>query len=248
MKGAVHIEQPADHVRTLIIDKAPANALDGDMLSLLLDQLETIQADSEVRAIVLTGTGKYFCSGADLKASGGEALTLFGKFLNAVEASKAPVIAAINGWCVGGGFELSLCCDIRLASDNARFVCAGVNVGLMASTYRLPRLIGTSRAKLMLLTGSEFDAHTVEQFGVTIATHDQSELANRANELAERIASRAPLSVAAAKRISSVALDHDRRAIRPLENEELKILQNSADHKEALLAFKEKRPPKFTGS
>ncbi len=247
MKGAVHIEQPADHVRSLVIDKPPANALDAEMLSLLLEQLEAIQADSEVRAIVLTGTGKYFCSGADLKAQGGEALKLFGKFLNSVEMSKAPVIAAINGWCVGGGFELSLCCDIRVASDSARFVCAGVNVGLMASTYRLPRLIGTSRAKLMLLTGSQFDAATVEEVGVTVATFDQSELLTEATQLAARIASRAPLSVAAAKRISSVALDHDRRAIRELENKELEILQNSADHKEALQAFKEKRDPKFSG-
>lgn len=248
MKGAVHIEQPAEYVRSLVIDKPPANALDAEMLSLLLEQLESVQADRSVRAILLTGTGKYFCSGADLKSEGGEALSLFGKFLNAVEKSPAPVVAAINGWCVGGGFELALCCDIRIASEDARFVCAGVNVGLMASTYRLPRLVGTSRAKMMLLTGSQFDAPTVEQFGVTVATYAADDLPKAANDLTARIASRAPLSVAAAKRISSVALDHDRRSIRALESQELEVLQKSSDHKEALLAFREKREPKFTGS
>ena len=124
--------------------------------------LAELGADLSVRAVVVTGRGKAFCSGDDLReefeavAGGGERganLLDFGRLLDQLESFRAPVIAAVNGWCVGGGVELALCCDVRLASSEAKFVCAGVNVGLMASAYRLPRLIGVAQAKEMLFTG-----------------------------------------------------------------------------------------------
>ena len=121
------------------------------------------------------------------------------------------MIAAINGWCVGGGFELALCCDLRIASAEARFVCAGVNMGLMVSAWRLPRLIGVSRAKAMLLTGSPHDARTAELWGLVTAVCEPEALQGAAIELASRIASRAPLSVEATKRIASRAPDLPRR-------------------------------------
>ena len=162
MPGTIHVEKIGHHVSLLTIDNPPANAMDAAMLGKLLEEFQAINDASSARAIILTGSGNSFCAGADLKAKGGEALSAFGRLLTAVESSPVPVIAAINGWCIGGGFELALCCDIRIASADARFVCAGVNMGLMASAYRLPRLIGVARAKAMLLTGSAFDALAVE--------------------------------------------------------------------------------------
>ena len=99
-----------------------------------------------------------------------------------------PSSAAINGWCLGGGLELASVCDIRIASTEAKFVCSGVNVGLMASAYRLPRLIGVARAKHMLLTGSPHDAATAERFGLVTAVHAPEALMAEAVALAERIA------------------------------------------------------------
>ena len=126
-------------------------------------QLDALEAEGDIRALVITGTGRAFCSGDDLKeqeaaqAHGAEARkTQLGEFaglLDRIEGLRMPTIAAVNGFCLGGGLELSLVCDIRIASSSASFVGAGVNVGLMASVYRLPRLIGIARAKHMLLTG-----------------------------------------------------------------------------------------------
>jgi enoyl-CoA hydratase len=248
MSGTVHSERVGDHVSLLTIDNPPANAMDALMLGKLLEEFQAIKEASSARVVILTGTGNSFCAGADLKAQGGEALSAFGRLLTAVESSPVPVIAAINGWCIGGGFELALCCDIRIASTQARFVCAGVNMGLMASAYRLPRLIGVGRAKAMLLTGSVFDAATVEHFGVTTQTESPEALLEAAKTLAMRIASRAPLSVEATKRVASRAIDLDPAAMREVEKLELPGLRNSSDHQEAVQAFREKREPKFTRS
>jgi enoyl-CoA hydratase len=155
------------------------------------------------------------------------------------------VIAAINGWCLGGGLELASVCDIRIAAAEARFVCSGVNVGLMASAYRLPRLIGLARAKHMLLTGSPVDAATADKFGLVTAVHAGDALRVQAVTLAERIASRAPLSVEATKRTAALASDLSPEEAAALNAKELAVLSRSADHKAALAAFAEKREPVF---
>jgi enoyl-CoA hydratase len=144
---------------------------------------------------------------------------------------------------MGGGLALALACDIRIASTQAKVVCAGVNVGLMASAYRLPRIIGVARAKHMLLTGLPQDAATAERFGLVTAVHAPEELLAAASALAERIASRAPLSVEATKRIASRALPP--ADIAEAMRKELDLLVKSADHAEALAAFREKRESKF---
>ena len=177
----------------------------------------------------------------------GEDLAGFGRLLERLDATRAPVIAAINGWCIGGGFELALCCDIRVASTEARFTCAGVNMGLMASAYRLPRLIGVSRAKAMLLTGSPHDAATAEHYGLITGLHAPDDLAAAALALAERIAGRAPLSVEATKRVaSSRGLAWQPEDSAAMKVADLRVLRRSADHKEAVTAFREKRDPVFT--
>jgi enoyl-CoA hydratase/carnithine racemase len=156
------------------------------------------------------------------------------------------VIAAINGWCVGGGVELALCCDLRLAATEAKFVCAGVNVGLTASAYRLPRLIGVAHAKHMLFTGLPYEAESALRFGLVNEIHPPAELLPAALRLAEHIASRAPLSVEASKRLASAAPDLTPQEALAAQAEELATLIGTADHLAAVQAFVEKRPPVFT--
>ena len=171
-----------------------------------------------------------------------------GRVLARLGAMRLPTLAAVNGHSIGGGFELALACDLRIASTNARFAGAGVNVGLMASTYRLPRLIGVARAKALLLTGLPSDAVQAEQWGLVTALHPPEDLAGAALDLAARIASRAPLSVEASKRTIDAAMHLSSAQADELAATELAILTRSQDHREALVAFREKREPKFTRS
>ena len=144
MSGTVHVETISPAVMLLEIDNPPMNPLGVEMRQTFMEALDQVETHDALRCLIVTGRGRSFCAGDDLKSVGpqGEDLAGFGRLLDRLEATRVPVIAAVNGWCVGGGFELALCCDIRIASTEAKFVCAGVNVGLMASTYRLPRLIG----------------------------------------------------------------------------------------------------------
>lgn len=250
MAGAVHVEAISPAVMRLTIDNPPMNPLGVEMRQVFMDALDQVVAHEQLRCLIVTGKGRAFCSGDDLKNVGpqGEDLAGFGRLLDRLEATRVPVIAAVNGWCVGGGFELALCCDIRLASTEAKFICAGVNVGLMASTYRLPRLIGVSRAKAMLLTGLPHDAETAERYGLVTGVHAPEALADAAVALAERIATRAPLSVEATKRTAGRAVDLSPEDANVMLGEELRVLRRSNDHKAAVAAFRERRDPVFTRS
>jgi len=251
MSATVHFTRPGPHVALLEIDAPPSNALGLAPRRAFFSHLKTIEDDEAVRVVVVTGRGKSFCSGDDLKEreaarAGGEdpALSL-SALIDTLEALRVPTIAAVNGWAVGGGLELALGCDIRIASNEAQFVCAAVNVGLIASAWRLPRLIGIARAKRMLLTGSPFDAATAEGFGLVTDVYPAERLADAGRALAEHIASRAPLSVEATKRIAGRAPDLDREAAAAALRKEFEVLIKSQDHAEALAAFRDKRPPLF---
>ena len=250
MSGTVHVEPLSEAVVLLEIDNPPMNPLGVEMRATFMAALDQVETNDALRCLIVTGRGRAFCSGDDLKnvSPAGEDLAGFGKLLDRLEATRVPVIAAVNGWCVGGGFELALCCDIRIASSEARFVCAGVNVGLMASTYRLPRLIGVSRAKAMLLTGLPHDAETAERYGLVTGLHAPEHLRPAAIALAERIASRAPLSVEATKRTATRAPDLSPEDANAMLGQEVRALRRSADHKEAVAAFRERRDPVFTRS
>jgi enoyl-CoA hydratase/carnithine racemase len=250
VSGEVHVEPVGAGVVRLTLDNPPMNPLGVEMRETFMRALDRVEADEALRCLIVTGKGRAFCSGDDLKAVApqGEDLAGFGRLLDRLEATRVPVVAAVNGWCVGGGFELALCCDIRLASTEAKFVCAGVNVGLMASTYRLPRLIGVSRAKAMLLTGLPHDAETAERYGLTTGLVAPDELAAAAVQLAERIASRAPLSVEATKRTATRAVDLSPEDANRMLAAELRVLRKSSDHKAAVAAFRERKDPVFTRS
>ncbi len=251
----INYSKLSEHAALLEIDNPPANALGRAAREAFHARLDTIEQDGDIRALVITGSGRAFCSGDDLKeqeaaqSAGLQArkaqLAEFAGLIGRVENFRLPVIAAVNGFCLGGGLELALAADIRIAAYEASFVCAGVNVGLMASVWRLPRLIGVARAKQMLLTGSPADAETAERFGLVTAVYKPDILLNEAATLATRIATRAPLSVETTKRMAGRALELSREEADEAGRKELEVLVASADHAEALAAFREKRPPVF---
>lgn len=236
----VHVSMPSPGVALIELDQPPVNALGMAMRQDLETALSRIDADLDIRAAVLTGRGQAFCAGDDLIEAAGrgdaglEAIFGFNALMNRVEATRVPMIAAINGFCLGGGLELALSCDIRLSAPDAIFTASGVNVGLMASVRRLPRLIGEGPAKAMLLTGAPVDAETALIRG--LVTGVNKSVVKDAVALAERIAGRAPLSVEAVKRV--VGRPFDERA-------ELTALFHSEDHQSALQAFARKQAPTF---
>lgn len=236
----VHVSRSSAGVMLLELDQPPVNALGMAMRETLAEAIAAADSDLDVRAVVLTGRGQAFCAGDDLVEAAGrgeaglEAVHHFNALMARIEAARPPVIAAINGYCLGGGLELALACDIRISSPDAIFTASGVNVGLMASVRRLPRLIGEGPAKAMLLTGSPVDAETALIRGLVTALDRKAVPA--ALSVADRIASRAPLSVEAVKRVVGRPFD---------EREELATLFHSDDHQEALQAFARKETPTF---
>jgi len=254
VSGQIHTSRPRQGVVLLEIDNPPSNALAEAVRRQLEAELDQIETDHSLRAVVLTGRGKGFCSGDDLReaaARGDEArasLSQFGRLLDKVENLRVPVIGAINGHAVGGGLELALCCDIRLAAAEARFLAAGVNVGLMVSVYRLPRLVGTAAAASMILTGSAIDAAQALHIGLVTEVVPRVQLQSAAVDLAQRIATRAPLSVEASKRMIRQAFDLTPDAAREAAGGEVNALARSNDHREGVAAFVAKREPVFTRS
>lgn len=242
MPGEIEVTRPAPHVARVSIANPPSNAIGDAIRPVLIDALRELDADTDIRAVILTGVGRIFCAGDDLREVGtrgarmAASLAEFQVLFDLIETLRPPVIAAINGPAFGGGLELALCCDIRLSAASARFAASGVNIGLMASVVRLPRLIGRARAKAMLLAGQPIDAATALDYGLVTGVHEDAALEAAALTLAAHIASRAPLSVEAAKRNVNGAGASD----------DMARLTASADHREAIAAFLEKRPPRFT--
>jgi enoyl-CoA hydratase len=249
MSSMIQVSHPAPGVTQIVIDCPPANALGAEPLAHLLQALEQADTDESVRAVILAGREGAFCAGADLRglaegASWEKLASRFAAVIDLVERLRVPVIAAIDGHALGGGFELALACDMRVASERAFFVGAAVNVGLVASVYRLPRLIGVARAKAILLTGERVDAQTAQQYGI-VTTIEANGALPGALRVAERIATRAPLSVEASKRLINQASDLTRNEFDGIMQGELDLLVNSQDHREAVNAFAARRQPEF---
>ncbi len=244
----ITVDRPSDHVVVVTIDRPPANAIDRVHQRDLAAALTEAEDDLDVRAVVLTGAGSTFCAGADLREEQsierdevGELLGDIGRLLATVRTHRVPVIAAVNGPAHGGGLELALSCDIRIGSTEATFGAAGVNVGLVANVAQLRELIGTARAAHLLTTGLTCRAEQALAWGLLTALHEPDELLPAARRLADRIATRAPLSVEATKSMLRALPDLDRRAATRLQADEFGRLFRTEDHAEALRAFFEKR-------
>lgn len=245
--GGVRLGFDGPHVAVLSLDARPAGVLSAYAQASLRGALDRVEADRDVRAVVLTGSTGHFSAGAELgedRAGTGFLETLLAT-VDRVEQLRVPTVAAVAGGAVGGGLELALACDIRIAAEDAFFVAAGVNVGLVMSTWRLPRLIGPGPAKAMLLTGEPCDAATSLRTGLVREVVPADALLPAALATAHRIAGRSPLAVEATKVVAGRALGQDRRTARADLLARCAELVRSRDHREAVRAFLERRTARF---
>ena len=246
-------------IGTITLDRPEAlNALTIPMKTELLAALRTVARDRSVRAVVLTGAGRAFCAGQDLKerlASEPTPLAVevrerFNPIIRAMRSMPQPIVGAINGVAAGAGASLAFACDLRVAAEGASFVLAFGRIGLVpdsGATWFLPRLVGPAKAAEMALLGSTLSAADAERFGLVVKVVPADGLADEARAIATRLAELAPQALAHTKRALdrswSVALDE------ALEDEAYRqgIVGATADHAEGLAAFIDKRPPRFTG-
>jgi enoyl-CoA hydratase/carnithine racemase len=226
------------------------NAINQDMRDGLAAALSDLDGDATIRVVVLSGSGSAFCAGVDLtEATNGDPAARPPVAASFWEFRK-PVIAALNGAAVGGGLEIALACDIRLAAESARFGLTEVKIGSLpgsGGTQLLPRVVGASHAARLLFTGDLIDAQEAHRIGLVSECVTSAELAGRAREIAERIARNAPLSLLAAKRSLRAAMGLPFADGQALERQLWAELASTDDRAEGRAAFREKRLPKFTG-
>ncbi|HYC47223.1 MAG TPA: enoyl-CoA hydratase-related protein [Burkholderiales bacterium] len=249
-----------NHIATVVLNRPESmNAIDPDMRRELIATWQRVREDDDVLVVVVTGAGdKAFCTGADLKKT----LPSNESFAQETFARAAPVspvahmemdkpiIAAINGYAMGGGMEIALACDIRIASDNAQFALSEARVGSIpgsGGTQRLPRAIGMSDAMLMLLTAERIDAQEALRMGLVSRVVPRDQLMPAALDIAGKIAANAPLAVRAIKRLAKRGMDMPLQQAIDSERYVFGLLYQSEDRIEGRKAFAEKRKPQYKG-
>ncbi len=232
------------------------NALDLQTVEELHSVISEIAQDESIGVAILTGAGdKVFVSGADIRdiraRNKQDALKgINSRLFKTVEDCDKPVIAAVNGFALGGGCELALSCDIRLCSENAKFGLPETSLGILPGAggmYRLPRIVGMGIAKELILTGEAIDAARALQIGLVSRVVPREQLMNAAGEVAEKILSRGPLAIRLAKRSLNMMVHLSTEEAMALESYAQGILFESDDKMEGTSAFLEKRKPKFKG-
>ena len=258
MPDGVRVEV-ADAVATITLDRPESlNALTIPMKVALREALGSIAEDRSVRAVVLTGSGRAFCAGQDLgerEAPDAPPLDVelrerYNPIIRAIRSMGQPVIAAVNGVAAGAGASIAFACDLRIASTEARFVLAFGRIGLVpdsGATWLLPRLVGAARAAEIALLGDAIGADDALRFGLVNRVVPADALATESRAMAERLAAGAPLATALTKqaldRSWGIGLDEALDGEAKLQG----IAGATRDHAEGLAAFREKRPPRFTG-
>ena len=249
----------ADGIAQVTINRPKAlNALNSQTITELQQVFNALEQDSSVEVIILTGSGeKSFVAGADISqmqemnALEARDFARMGQgMLKVIENHSKPVIAAVNGFALGGGCELAMACDIRLASDNAKFGQPEVNLGVIpgfAGTQRLSRLIGKGRAKELVFTGDTIDASEAYRLGLVNKVVSQEQLLEAARKMAAKIAGKGPVAIRLSKEAIDKGLDMDLDRASAYEAELFALCFASADQKEGMLAFLEKRPADFRG-
>lgn len=265
---SVRRSTPRPGIAQLVLDRPHVlNAMTAELVQSLHDHLDEIAVDQSVRVVVLTGEGRGFCAGLDLGGYGttpntdGMGRTQAGfatqkhiaSLIPHLRSLPQPVIAAVNGPAAGGGFALVLGSDVRLAARSARFNAAFIRIGLSAcdigTSWLLPRLIGAARAQELMLTGRVFDAEEAYRIGLVIDLVDDHALLEAAYTKAEQIMLNAPFGVALTKEGMWSALEiPGMQAAIDLENRQQIMATATADHREAMMAFVERRPPDFTNT
>lgn len=247
-----------ENIGVLSLNRPEAlNALNQQLLNELSDLLKDISRDSLLRCLIITGEGKAFVAGADIKEmenhSQDQALEMSKKgqtLFNCIEDLKIPVIAAVNGFALGGGLELALACDFIVASHKAKMGLPEVSLGLIpgyGGTQRLSRYVGKNIARLMTLTGEIYSAQQCYDWGLVTKLSEPDGLMQDCMAIAKTLASRSPFALSLAKQAINKGYDHEQNSGLSLEAELFAKTFTSEDHNEGIKAFIEKRAPKFTG-
>ena len=232
------------------------NAINQQVRSELYEILKEVDSRDDIRVAVITGSGDVFVAGADIAAlkdynpKDAERASEHGsEIFSFIENMRIPVIAAVNGWALGGGCELALACDIRICSDDAKFGQPEVRLGIIpgyGANVRLPRLIGAGRAKEMIFTGRLVDAGEAKRIGLANEVVPKKQLMDRVKDLADRI-SEAAIAIHFAKQAINKSFDLDMDKAIKFSSRLYGELYNTADCKEGILAYIEKRNPHFKG-
>jgi len=266
MKGAVGVEISYRYLRqenlggvllATIRREDKLNAMNDDLMAELTDCFRRLQERADIRAVVLTGTGKGFMAGADIEGYSGFDVGQFFAFqqkgrslYRAIECCPQPVIAAVNGYALGGGFELALSCDLVFASEKAKFGLPEVKLGLVpggGGVQKLARIVGPFLARELTMTGRFVSAEEGESLRFVNRVTEPDKLLEAATEFARSIADQAPLAVQALKRLIHEGRDASLETAQAYDRSYLANLFHSADGKEGIAAFTEKRTPIFTG-
>jgi len=260
--GATELRYEAkDRIATITLNRPDKlNAFTGSMIDGWARALGEAQADPDVNVVVVTGAGRAFCAGGDVARMGqGDPTPLDHKnqlwenihrVPKTLEAMDKPVIAMVNGLAVGAGMGMALMCDVRVASDAARFSTGYVRVGLVpgdGDTYFLPRLVGTAKALELLWTADFIDAHEAERLGIVNRIVPADRLAEDTYALARRIADGPQVPIRMIKRLVYQSMRLDLRTHLDLVSSHMAVVRQTDDHKEGVRAFAEKREPKFRG-
>jgi enoyl-CoA hydratase/carnithine racemase len=223
------------------------NALSPTLLNELKQALDDVEQDQQIKVVVLTGSGRAFCAGADLKFMAQaqqkelfDYIQMLNEVFFKVECLDKPVIAAVNGYALAGGLELTLCCDLVVASEQAIFGDEHINRGLMpggGSTIRLARIIGLRRAKELLYTGDRWDAKRAHDTGLVNLVVPPEKLEEAAMELANKLASKSGFALRLIKQAVNRSLDSDRETLQTLERAAFNLVLSSPEAQEGLRAF-----------
>jgi enoyl-CoA hydratase/carnithine racemase len=250
-----------DRIATITLNRPDKlNAFTGPMIERWAASLHEAQHDPHVNVVVVTGAGKAFCSGGDVgRMREGEPTPLDNKnglwerihnVPKTLEAMDKPVIAMVNGVAVGAGMGMSLMCDVRIASDAARFSTGYVRVGLVpgdGDTYFLPRLIGTAKALELLWTADFIEAPQALALGIVNRVVPAAQLAEETYAFARRIAEGPQIPIRMIKRLVYQSMRLDLRTHLDLVSSHMAVVRDTEDHKEGVQAFKDKRAPRFQG-
>lgn len=253
------IVEKEDYLATITINRPKAlNAINSQVLYDLEAAVKEVKADDAIKVVIITGAGeKSFVAGADitfmlpLSPHEGRFFSNLGeRVLRSIELMEKPVIAAVNGFALGGGCELAMACDIRLAAENALFAQPEVGLGVIpgfGGTQRLPRLIGEGRAKELTYTCDNINAEEAYRIGLVNHIYPADQLMEQARKMAKKIASKAPLAVGYAKFAIGKGMQVDLDSGMSIESDMFGMCCATKDQKEGMGAFVEKRKPTFTG-
>ena len=239
-----------DRVMLITLNRPDAmNAINGELSNGLVGAIEELDNDPGLTAAVLTGNGRGFCAGMDLKAfAAGEDIGPMMDFIK--NGSKKPLIGALEGFALAGGLELALTCDLLVAAKGVKMGIPEVNVGLFAAgggLQRLPSRVGYARAMEMAITADPIMSEEAHEAGLVSRLVEPGEAVDAALQLAERVSKNAPLAVSASKQLIKAAVDMDVEAFWEKQNSFMSVFVSN-DAKEGPKAFAEKRPPEWTGT